>query len=58
MRAPNPHLGLGFPRRKDQITMGEALEPRALHGERVRKRETIEERGSHRSVLETGETIK
>jgi hypothetical protein len=46
MRAPNPHLGLGFPRRKDQITMGEALEPRALHGERVRKRETIEERES------------
>jgi hypothetical protein len=53
MRVPNPHLEPRFPQRRTQITMGEVLELRALHGEGVCKEgNCLGERGSQ-AVLET-----
>jgi hypothetical protein len=52
MRVSNPHLEPRFPLRRTQITMGEVLEPRALHGGVCKEGNCLGERGSW-AVLET-----
>jgi hypothetical protein len=54
IRAPNPHLGPSFPRRRTQIAMGRSWNRELFVEKEFETRETVLEPRSHESVIKTG----